>query len=271
MAGEDTVKDDVRVTNPATESQEISKVTIKIPPFWVEKPEIWFYQIEAQFAINRITCEETKFNYLVSQLKPKYIDNIWDIIKSNVLTKYTLAKERLLGIFKESEEKRIKRLVTGIELGDYKPSQLMRKMKSLAGADISKKVLKTLWLEKLPDSVKNILIVSAEDLDRLALMADRIVEMSPRNELYSLNSQQQESQGALADILKKISSLEQKVASISMTRSRGRSNSRSRSSSHSRKKFNPEGRYCYYHFRFGNRCQPEKCKQPCSWKQPSEN
>ena len=141
---------------------EVNKVTIKIPPFWADRPEIWFFQIEAQFAINRITSEETKFNYLVSQLEPKYVENIWDIISSENSSKYSAAKQRLLNIFKESEDKKISRLFTGIDLGDLNPSQLLRKMQSLAGEDVSNKVSRTLWLGKLPDSIKNILTVNDE-------------------------------------------------------------------------------------------------------------
>ncbi|XP_047004790.1 uncharacterized protein LOC124623041 [Schistocerca americana] len=146
---------------------EANKVSIKIPPFWSEKPEIWFYQAEALFSICKIVTEESKFNHLVSQLEPKYIENIWDIICGTDANKYSLAKECLLNIFKESEDKRIKRLVTGIDLGDQKPSQLLRKMQALAGVDVSEKVLKTLWLEKLPDSIRNILIVSDEGLEKV--------------------------------------------------------------------------------------------------------
>ena len=71
------------------ESAEVHKVSVKIPPFWVNRPEIWFYQVEAQFKISGIVSEETKFNYLVSQLEPKYVENIWDIVKKNSDIKYS--------------------------------------------------------------------------------------------------------------------------------------------------------------------------------------
>lgn len=44
----------------------------------------------------------------------------------------------------------------GIELGDMRPSQLLQEIKSLATEDITDKVLKTLWLDKMPDHIKNI-------------------------------------------------------------------------------------------------------------------
>ncbi|GFY31271.1 hypothetical protein TNCV_752331 [Trichonephila clavipes] len=154
--------------NEDSKNLEMSAVSIKIPPFWTDRPEIWFYQVEAQFQISRISLEETKFHYLVSQLEPKYVENIWDIVNSKSDTKYTDSKNRLLSLFKESENLRIKRLLTGIELGDMKPSQLLQKLKTVATSDISDNLIKTLWLEKLPESIKNILVVSDENLSKLA-------------------------------------------------------------------------------------------------------
>ncbi|UYV70675.1 hypothetical protein LAZ67_8000241 [Cordylochernes scorpioides] len=91
--------------------------------------------IEAQFLINNIKSENTRFNYLIAQLDPKYVENLWDIITSKEINKYSEAKERLLRIFKDGESKRIRKLLSGIELGDLKPSQLLQKLR-LATEDI---------------------------------------------------------------------------------------------------------------------------------------
>lgn len=251
---------------------EANKVSIKIPPFWREKPDIWFYQVEAQFQINKITTEETKFNYLISQLEPKYVENIWDIIKDTKPNKYTLAKERLLNTFKESENKRIQRLVTGLELGDYKPSQLLQKMKNLGADDFSEKVLKSLWLDKMPNFIRNILLVSEESLDKLSTMADKIHEMKTGEEICAVSPNVTNNDALIA----RIAALEQKIDSLQIndrSRSKFRNNYRntSRSRSHSIKAFNRKGKYCYYHFKFGNRCRPEKCYSPCAWREKSEN
>ncbi|GFT17477.1 uncharacterized protein TNCV_4807281 [Trichonephila clavipes] len=126
-----------------------NKVSVKIPPFWEEKPKLWFFQVEAQFPIASISQEETKFNYLVAQLDPKFIENIWDIIQRHEKNKYSCAKNRLLSTFKEREEKALKKLLTGISLGDMKPSQLLRKMKS----HNLKKVELELYLSRTPESI----------------------------------------------------------------------------------------------------------------------
>ncbi|GFQ69873.1 uncharacterized protein TNCT_64461 [Trichonephila clavata] len=83
------------------------------------------------------------FSLLVTQLEPKVLDDIWDIVKDCTNNKYLAAKERLLKTFVESENKKIS-LLTRIELGDRLPSQLLRKMRALAGTDVSEKALRTL-------------------------------------------------------------------------------------------------------------------------------
>ncbi|GBN24074.1 Transposon Ty3-G Gag-Pol polyprotein [Araneus ventricosus] len=254
---------------------ELHKVSVKIPPFWIDKPEIWFYQVEAQFKISGITAEETKFNYLISQLDPKFVENVWDIIRSDSQTKYTDSKTRLLNLFKESENARIQRLITGIDLCDLKPSQLLQKLRSVATSDVSENLIKTLWLERLPDSIKNILIVSKEDTDSLAIMADKICDMSPKTEIYSTTYEHNSSN----ELLDRVKNLEQQISALCIrtgARPRTRNNNyfrnRSRSRSNRRHDFNRKGKLCFFHFRFGTKCFPEKCQPPCSWNQkPQEN
>ena len=191
---------------------EAGKISIKIPPFWIERPEIWFHQIEAQFMINGITQEKTKFNHIVAQLEPHMVENIYDIIQNDSENKYTIAKDRLLAIYKESEEKRLKKLLTGLEIGDQKPSQLLRRMKSLGTAeDVPEKLIKTLWLDKLPENIKSILIISNEGLDKLAEMADKIGEMSPHPEICN-----SEVNGNYAELMATINTLKEEISALKL-------------------------------------------------------
>ncbi|GFW36818.1 hypothetical protein TNCV_4348591 [Trichonephila clavipes] len=62
------------------------------------------------------------------------------------------------------------------------------------------------------------------------------------------------------ELLSKLVSLEGQLASLKLQR-KVRSSSphhhqRSRSRSKSRRRYNPQGRYCFYHFRFGKKCLP---------------
>ncbi|UYV80837.1 hypothetical protein LAZ67_19001932 [Cordylochernes scorpioides] len=53
--------------------------------------------------------------------------------------------------------------------------------------DISEKLIRTLWLDKLPDSFKVILLVSDEDVNKLAAMADKISDMTTKSEICDIN------------------------------------------------------------------------------------
>ncbi|GFS92486.1 transposon Ty3-G Gag-Pol polyprotein [Trichonephila clavipes] len=62
------------------------------------------------------------------------------------------------------------------------------------------------------------------------------------------------------ELLSKLVSLEEQLASLKLQRkfqsSRPHHHQRSRSRSKSRRRYNPQGRYCFYHFRFGKKFLP---------------
>jgi hypothetical protein len=51
---------------PPDSTFAINRVVIRVPPFWPEKPALWFAQLEGQFALWNITQDSTKFYYVIS-------------------------------------------------------------------------------------------------------------------------------------------------------------------------------------------------------------
>jgi hypothetical protein len=43
-------------------------VAVKLPTFWAANPRAWFAQADAQLALRKVTCEETKYWHVVSAL-----------------------------------------------------------------------------------------------------------------------------------------------------------------------------------------------------------
>jgi hypothetical protein len=52
---------------------EVSRVPMRIPPFYAEEPDVWFISAEPQFTLAGITEERTKFHYVLSQLDLRYV------------------------------------------------------------------------------------------------------------------------------------------------------------------------------------------------------
>ncbi|XP_037956912.1 uncharacterized protein LOC119686404 [Teleopsis dalmanni] len=153
----------------------LSRVSVKVPPFWHERPEIWLAQIEAQFAVAAITRDVTKFNTVVAAIESSVIADVADAVLHPPATgKYNYLKNQIIERFGESEQRKIQRLLSEIELGDRRPSQLLNELTALAKDKVSNEFLKSLWLQRLPPQVRAILQTSSVDLVELAKLADRI-------------------------------------------------------------------------------------------------
>ncbi|XP_029053691.2 uncharacterized protein LOC114881160 [Osmia bicornis bicornis] len=161
-------------------------------------------------------------------------------------------------------------------MGDEKPSHYLQKIRNLASGQINEKVLRSLFLEQLPDNIRSILVITeTQDLGKLALQADKIAEMqavnvaavsftstasSPPDKMTAL----QEQIGALTKMVETLTTRVSRVDQRSWRQwRRRRSNSREPRSPH-RSRSN-DG-LCFYHRRFADRAN--RCIIPCSWTGP---
>ncbi|GBP33839.1 hypothetical protein EVAR_20950_1 [Eumeta japonica] len=96
---------------------ETFRVGLRVPPFDPDDPTLWFAQIE-----------ETG--------------------------KYDKLKTELVKWLSVSQERKIKQLLMHEELGDRKPSQFLRHLKSLAGPTVLEDFLRTIWSSRLATNLK---------------------------------------------------------------------------------------------------------------------
>lgn len=257
----------------ANGSQQIQAVSV-IPPFNTINPSIWFAQIEAQFNNAKIIEEKDKFSHLLGNVDTSIAEIIYDLASSTHENTYTLAKERINNAFKESDENKIKKLTSKLELGDSKPSQLLRKMQQLAGKDISGKALKTFWMAKLPPNMQNILIISDEPIDKIAIMADKIAENTSKPENHNFcHSINKTLEDRIKSLEERINKLENQDKIIIQNKPHPRSYSRSREREKNNSKNINKTTYnglCYFHFKYGDKCRKEKCYEPCNYSQKNE-
>ncbi len=61
--------------------QEEAAVSLKLPHFWPQQPEVWFTQAEAQFHTRNITADDTKYYYVVSALDQTTASRLIDLLQ----------------------------------------------------------------------------------------------------------------------------------------------------------------------------------------------
>jgi hypothetical protein len=106
---------------------DVCRVGVRIPPFWPEKPGIWFAQVEGQFQMAGISNDLTKFHYVIGQLDHQFATEVEDIIVNPPTSnKYEKLKYELIKRLSASRENKVKQLLIHEELGDRKPSQFLR-------------------------------------------------------------------------------------------------------------------------------------------------
>ncbi|KAJ2937822.1 hypothetical protein O0L34_g17798 [Tuta absoluta] len=245
---------------------QVFKVGIRVPPFWPEEPEIWFAQIEGQFAISGITNDATKFNYVIGQLDNQYSKEVKDvIINPPAADKYEKLKTLLIKRLTTSKEQKPKQLITIEELGDRKPSQFLRHLQGLSDSTFPDDLMRTIWSNRLPNNIQIALASqpSTSTLDDLADYADRVHEIASTTAMVASASKSQP-ESDVSELTREIAELRRQFRSFS-TNTNGRSRSKSRRASRSPMR-RSDSNYrkfpvCWYHYKFGDRAT--NCIRPC--------
>lgn len=257
---------------------EIAKVRVRVPPFWPEKPSIWFAQVEAQFILSNITSDATKYFTVVGNLEPSIIVQIEDIIENPPTSnKYEKLKTELIKRLSVSQEKKVRQLLIHEELGDRKPSAFLRHLQSLAGRGVPEDFLRTIWTSRLPTSLQTIVATqTTTPLEAVAELADRVFEIVPVNPVTQVASSSSSSGSILEVMRNEIASLTRKLEVLTTTverqsRTEGRScegycrrQTRSRSRSQSRHFATSNNKkLCWYHQNFKEKAR--RCTSPCDY------
>lgn len=201
-----------------TGRSECSRVAVKVPPFWPNNVRLYFAQVEANFRVSNVTQEQTKFDTLVAALDSQTLSHATDLVYDPPkVTPYKKLKDRLISEFEVSRSGKVRLLLHDLELGENKPSWLLRQMRELSGGRLEDTFLKDLWFERLPPGMQAILATSTEELSKLADIADRIAEYSAGPGVVSAVA-------ALStgmSLQEQIAGLESQVANLSMKLAHG--------------------------------------------------
>lgn len=252
------------------------RAALRVPPFWPERPALWFSQLEGQFALNGITDDSLQFWHVVGALDSRYAAEVEDVITNPPTEqRYQRIKTELVKRLSASQEQNIRQLMEREEMGDRKPSQFLRHLRQLAGNNIPDSFLRSLWIGRLPSHLQPIVTMQDDrDLDAVATLADRVYDITPRPQVAAASA----SDALIGTLLQRVEDLSRQVAALSVSNPRARSRSRPRGRSFSRRPGSRENspqsdtgnRLCYYHYRFGPAAW--NCRPPCSFRpQQPEN
>lgn len=185
-----------------------------------------------------------------------------------------------------SQRARMQQLLSAEDLGDRRPSQLLRRMRQLMSGNTAATDDRLLWelfMQCLPVNVQMVLTTaSATNLNSLASLADKVMEVvmpvvvcnvTPSNTTVSPVSQTLPTAASPIDML--CNHLAQLVCAAERHHTqphhgRYRSSSRPQRTREERSRSQTPPRVCFYHRRFGQ--DARHCLRPCTWQgnQPAD-
>jgi uncharacterized membrane protein YgcG len=130
--------------------------SLRLPPFWVDKPVSWFVLAESRFRLHGIHREQTRYDYLVSALTKEAVSLVLDVVEHPPeRLPYTALKQSLLDSHQLSDYQRIAALHKMEPLGGRKPSELLASMMELCPRGHESSIFFThLFLERLPAELR---------------------------------------------------------------------------------------------------------------------
>lgn len=249
-------------------AQEVGAV--KIPAYNFADPSLWFLMCEATFELGTpkaISESKTKFNYIASNLPPEAATVVRDVIVNpDKDDPYGVLKKELIRRSGESSHQEIRKLLVGEQLGDRRPTELLRVMRRRAESyNVPEELMMELFLQHLPTNVQSILAaVTPLTLEKAADIADRVMEVTPMQVSACSVSSVHSIEDRLLEEIKKINT---RIDEISLRRGRSARRDhtpRARSTSRSKTFAN-----CWYHHKFGQNAK--KCVPPCNFEKKKKN
>ena len=253
----------------------------KIPTFFRSDPILWFVQVEASLRNARISVESTMADVVLAALDAEVVGCVKDIILTSPPPAdiFQRIKSRIITTFAGSAEGNLRKLLKGQVLTDGKPSLVLSRLRNLNDGQCDDAVVRSIFLDQLPSNHRAILVATgAEDLERLAEVADKIADNAGSVEVCAASSVGGSSSGLgdevarLASCVATLTTQVERLTALSSTggaRSRTRFRSRTKSKGRSGSRKRDKSGLCHAHKKFPH--NPLSCREWCSqyavWKQ----
>ncbi|XP_022172654.1 uncharacterized protein LOC111035373 [Myzus persicae] len=229
---------------------------VRLPAFWKQSPEYWFIHAESIFTTHRVNNLNTRVHFLVGALDEDGVRTVGDLLGPNA--SYDSLRTRLISAYGQPKSVRFRELVRPGGMGDRRPSQLLRDMRSVMPDGFGEDALKEFWLQKLPANIVAIISGFEGSLDSIATRADRVMEAANSHNIDAV------AKDPIAELTNVVSSLAQQVQSMAKVVFAPQQSDR------------PSTQWtaqlatdlCYFHERFSNNAR--KCRPPCNFKSKSK-
>lgn len=161
------------------EQAAVRAVRLSIPPISEKNIELWFVQLDHWFIANDVRSDGQRFSTVVASMSSSMLQQVYDsVVNAPRENKYQSLKNAIVANYRDSEQKRIQQLVSGLQLGDQKPSHLLSQLRRAGGGQQDETLLRGLWFQRLPLQVRTCLATVGveQPLAKLAEIADTVME-----------------------------------------------------------------------------------------------
>ena len=238
-----TMKSDFGASNSST-TMDVMAVSLKLPSFYEDRPESWFYYAESQFRLKKITCDQTQFDHIYQSLSAKQAARVESIVANMPKTGKVMAlKEKLLRAFGRTQLEKDEEILNHGPLGDMTAAEFAAKIETLNKDPAT--FLKAFFINKLPADVRGVLAnTEFDELSDLAEAADRV--MKARKKTVNVIQGEPESE----------------IDAVSFRGRKGPSRGRGRGASSTRPGQTAKKAACYFHEKHGPaafKCEGNGC------------
>ena len=225
---------------------------IRLPPFCPTDALTWFQRVEVQFRLRNLSSESRKADHVLAALPEETFPLIsdWLTEQGDGPIQYLDLKDQILRRFVATPEEHARKLMelTGLPLGDQRPSAAFLEMKALTrlpvaahGGDGKLDLLRVLWLLRLPGDVRS------KITNFMKLTEQEIIDLADSLQGAARNAAPRPIASAGAD--------EEPAAAAAFRKPQQQMSPPSKKRS--------QEAFCFFHKKFGDRAR--KCQAPCSW------
>ena len=152
----------------------------KIATFYATDVELWFNQIETQFALHQINDDDERYSLTCAAFSGEVASDVRDVLLQPFRShKYESLKAILIERRGLTTPERVNKVISGERMGTDIPSRFLLRLQKTAGcgmkAVVGKAVIGQAFIRQMPASIRTHLETQPDSatLESLAVLADR--------------------------------------------------------------------------------------------------